>query len=403
MEKTQLDNTKLDKIQCVIDSITFRDEKNGYTVVRVRTDNDSFIAVGIMPAVHVGSVFYLYGSWKVHPRFGEQFAFQECEETLPTTIEGIKNYLASGLIKGIGPSYAEKIVDRFGEATLNILDNEPDKLSEIRGIGPKKLEKIKKCWNEQKEIRNIMLFLKSYNVSTTLATKIFKQYGARSIQTVTENPYRLADELWGVGFKTADDIASKLGFEHERFERLRSGILYSMNKFSEAGHCYAVMTELMASAVELLEVQENLISAAIHTMLSDKDLILEDEAIYLPMYYYSEVGVARRLHEIMNAPGWSYFDIDDFDIDYYDETQIEAIEAALNNKILVITGGPGTGKTTITKGIIQAYRSSGAEVLLAAPTGRAAKRLSEVTHMGANYSQTPGNETARRVQERREQ
>ncbi len=383
MEKTQLDNTKLDKIQCVIDSITFRDETNGYSVVRVSTDNDSFIAVGIMPAVHVGSVFYLYGSWKVHPRFGEQFAFQECEETLPATIEGIKNYLASGLIKGIGPSYAEKIVDRFGEATLDILDNEPDKLSKIRGIGPKKLEKIKKCWDEQKEIRNIMLFLKSYNVSTTLATKIFKQYGSQSIQTVTENPYRLADELWGVGFKTADDIASKLGFEHERFERLRSGILYSMNKFSEAGHCYAVITELMASAVELLEVQENLISAAIHTMLSEKDLILEDEAIYLPIYYYSEVGVARRLKAIMNAPGWSYFDIDDFDIDYYDETQIEAIEAALNNKILVITGGPGTGKTTITKGIIQAYRSSRAEVLLAAPTGRAAKRLSEVTHTSA--------------------
>ncbi len=373
----------MDKIQCVIDSITFRDEKNGYTVVRVSTNNDSFIAVGVMPAVHVGSVFNLYGSWKVHPRFGYEFAFQECEETLPATIEGIKNYLASGLIKGIGPSYAEKIVDRFGEATLDILDNEPDRLSEIRGIGPKKLEKIKKCWAEQQEIRNIMLFLKSYNVSTSLATKIFKQYGSLSIQTVTENPYRLADELWGVGFKTADDIASKLGFEHERFERLRSGILYSMNKFSEAGHCYAVISDLMASAIELLEVQENLITDAIDTMLENRDLIQEDETIYLPMYYHSEVGVARRLHEIMNSSGWSYFDYDDIDTNYYDETQVEAIEAALNEKVLVITGGPGTGKTTITKGIIQAYREAGAEVLLAAPTGRAAKRLSEVTHMGA--------------------
>ena len=372
----------MDKIQCVIDSITFRDEKNGYSVVRVSSSNDSFIAVGIMPAVHVGSVFNLYGSWKVHPRFGEQFAFQECEETLPATIEGIKNYLASGLIKGIGPSYAEKIVDRFGEATLDILDNEPDRLSEIRGIGPKKLEKIKKCWAEQQEIRNIMLFLKSYNVSTSLATKIFKQYGNQSIQTVTENPYRLAEELWGVGFKTADDIASKLGFEHERYERLRSGILYSMNKFSEVGHCYAVMSELIASAVELLEVQETLITDAINTMLENKDLIQEDETIYLPMYYHSEVGVARRLHEIMNAP--KYFYIDDWvNSDYYAETQVEAIEAALNEKVLVITGGPGTGKTTITKGIIQAYREAGAEVLLAAPTGRAAKRLSEVTHMGA--------------------
>lgn len=373
----------MEKIQCVIDSITFRDEKNDYTVVRATASNDSFIAVGVMPAVHVGSVFNLYGSWKIHPRFGEQFAFQECEETLPAIIEGIKNYLASGLIKGIGPSYAEKIVDRFGEATLDILDNEPDKLSEIRGIGPKKLEKIKKCWAEQQEIRNIMLFLKSYNVSTSLATKIFKQYGAQAIQTVTENPYRLADELWGVGFKTADDIASKLGFEHERFERLRSGILYSMNKFSEAGHCFAIITELVKVAVELLEVQENLITAAIDTMLSDKDLIQEDDAIYLPMYYHSEVGVARRLHEIMNASGWRYFDYDDIDTNYYDNTQVEAIEAALNEKVLIITGGPGTGKTTITKAIISAYREAGAEVLLAAPTGRAAKRLSEVTRMGA--------------------
>ena len=378
-----MENTQLDKIQCVIDSITFRDEKNGYTVVRVSSSNDSFIAVGVMSAVRVGSVFNLYGSWKVHPRFGYEFAFQECEETLPITIEGIKNYLASTLIKGIGPSYAEKIVDRFGEATLDILDNEIDRLSEIRGIGPKKLDKIKKCWAEQQEIRNIMLFLKSYNVSTTLATKIFKQYGSLSIQTVTENPYRLADELYGVGFKTADDIASKLGFEHERYERLRSGILYSMNKFSEAGHCYTVITDLVKVAVELLEVQGTLITDAIDTMLENKDLIREDDAIYLPMYYYSEVGVARRLHEIMNASGWSYFDYDDIDTNYYDDTQVEAIEAALNEKILVITGGPGTGKSTTTLGIVRAYREAGAKVLLAAPTGRAAKRLSEVTHMRA--------------------
>ena len=378
-----MENTQLDKIQCVIDSITFRDEKNGYTVVRVSSSNDSFIAVGVMSAVRVGSVFNLYGSWKVHPRFGYEFAFQECEETLPITIEGIKNYLASTLIKGIGPSYAEKIVDRFGEATLDILDNEIDRLSEIRGIGPKKLDKIKKCWAEQQEIRNIMLFLKSYNVSTTLATKIFKQYGSLSIQTVTENPYRLADELYGVGFKTADDIASKLGFEHERYERLRSGILYSMNKFSEAGHCYTVITDLVKVAVELLEVQGTLITDAIDTMLENKDLIREDDAIYLPMYYYSEVGVARRLHEIMNASGWSYFDYDDIDTNYYDDTQVEAIEAALNEKILVITGGPGTGKSTTTLGIVRAYREAGAKVLLAAPTGRAAKRLSEVTRMSA--------------------
>ena len=312
------------------------------------------------------------------PQVGYQFSFQECEETLPATIEGLKNYLASGLIKGIGPSYAEKIVDRFGEETLDILDNEPDKLTEIRGIGPKTLEKIKKSWAEQREIRNIMLFLRSYNVSTSLATKIFKQYGNQSIQIVTENPYRLADELWGVGFKTADTIASSLGLKHDSYERLRSGILYSLKKFSEAGHCFATRQQLITSAVEILEVDS--VDAAIDRMIENKDLIQEDEAVYLPMYYYSEVGVARRLREIMNSE--KSVDVEDeIEPGYYDETQLEAIKAAITNKVLVITGGPGTGKTTTTLGIINAYY--GAEIVLAAPTGRAAKRLSEVTHMGA--------------------
>ena len=370
----------MDKIKCVIDRITFRDEKDGFSVVRANDDGYYFTAVGIMPAVHVGSVFNLYGSWKTHPRFGHEFSFQECEETLPATIEGLKNYLSSGLIKGVGASYAEKIVDRFGEETLDILDNEPDKLTEIRGIGPKKLEKIKKSWSEQKEIRNIMLFLRSYNVSTSLATKIFKQYGNQSIQIVTENPYRLADELWGVGFKTADTIAFSLGLEHDSYERLRSGILYSLKKFSEAGHCFATRQQLITSAVEILDVDEILIQNAINTIVENKDLIQEDDAVYLPMYYYSEVGVARRLHEIMNSQRSIRIKAA-VESSYYDETQLEAIRAALNNKVLVITGGPGTGKTTTTLGIINAHR--GAKIVLAAPTGRAAKRLSEVTHMGA--------------------
>ena len=372
----------MDKIQCTIEQITFRDESNGYSVVRCNSSaySDSFTAVGIMPYVHIGSVFILYGSWKLHPKYGWQFSFQQCIETMPATILGLKNYLASGLIKGIGPVYASKIVDYFGYDTINVLDNNPEKLAEVQGIGPKRIEKISSSWSEQKEIRNIMLFLQSYNVSTSLAVKIFKQYGNQAIYIVTENPYRLADDIWGVGFKTADNIASNLGFDHQRFERLRSGIIYSLNKLSEIGHCFAYMHELITAAVELLDVDDSMISEAIHKMIDDDDLILDEDAVYLPMFYYSEIGTARRIHSIMTSQRNIHFN--DITLDasiHYDETQLRAIDAAINNKVIVLTGGPGTGKTTTTMGIIRAYREAGAKILLAAPTGRAAKRMSEVT------------------------
>ena len=378
----------MDKIQCTIEQITFRDEDNGYSVVRCNSSayTDSFTSVGIMPHVHIGSVFNLYGSWKLHPKYGWQFSFQQCIETLPATILGLKNYLASGLIKGIGPFYASKIVDHFGYNTIDILDNNPEKLAEVHGIGPKRIEKISNSWNEQKEIKNIMLFLQSYNVSTSLATKIFKQYGNQAIAVVTENPYRLADEIWGVGFKTADTIASNLGFGHEKFVRLRSGIIYSLNKLSEFGHCFATMQELVTAAVELLEVDDYLIFKAINNMIEAHDLIRDEDTVYLPMFYYSEVGTAKRIHTLITSQRNIYFSDNNITLKApvrYDETQLQAIEAAIKNKVLILTGGPGTGKTTTTLGIIRAYREAGAKILLAAPTGRAAKRISEVTGMEA--------------------
>ena len=372
----------MDKIQCTIEQITFRDESNGYSVIRCNSSvySDSFTAVGILPHAHIGSVFYLYGSWKLHPKYGWQFSFQQCIETMPATILGLKNYLASGLIKGIGPVYASKIVDHFGYDTIDVLDNNPEKLAQVQGIGTKRIEKISLSWSEQKEIRNIMLFLQSYNVSTSLAVKIFKQYGNQAIAVVTENPYRLADDIWGVGFKTADNIASNLGFDYQRFERLRSGIIYSLNKMSEIGHCFAYMHELINAAVELLDVEDFLILEAIHKMIEDDDLILDDDAVYLPMFYYSEIGTARRIHNLMTSQrNICFTDINLNAPVHYDETQLKAIDAAINNKVLVLTGGPGTGKTTTTMGIIRAYREAGAKILLAAPTGRAAKRMSEVT------------------------
>ena len=378
----------MDKLQCVIERITYRNDENGYSVVKcnARGYSDIVTAVGIMPDVHVGSVFNLFGFWKVNPKYGKQFCFQECEETLPATINGLKKYLGSGLVKGIGPVYAGRIVEHFGDKTLYVLDNAPDKLAEVPGIGPKRIDKIKKSWYEQKEIKNIMLFLQSYNVSTSLATKIFKQYGSQAIPIVTENPYRLADDIWGIGFKTADIIASNLGFDHKRYNRLRSGIIYTLNKLSEIGHCYATIQELVTAAVELLEVETSLIEDAIDKMVASNDVIQEEDAVYLPVFYYSELGTARRLQKLIASPRRFYFGSNEITVKgsiRYDETQLRAIKAALHNKVLVLTGGPGTGKTTTTLGIIRAYREAGAHILLAAPTGRAAKRMSEVTGMEA--------------------
>ena len=378
----------MDKLKCVIEQITFRNDQNGFSVIRcnARGYPDIVTAVGIMPNIHIGSIFNLYGFWKFHPKYGRQFCFQVCEETLPTTTNGIKKYLGSGLIKGIGPAYAGRIVDHFGKKTIDILDNHPERLAEVPGIGQKRIEKIKTSWFEQKEIKNIMLFLQSYNVSTSLATKIFKHYGNQAIAIVTENPYRLADDVLGIGFKTADTIASNLGFNHKRYERLRSGIIYTLNKLSEIGHCYATMQELIATAVELLDVEVSLINEAINKMIDTKDLIQEDDAIYLPIFYYSELGTAKRLLKLMFSPRSIYFRDNQIALKTsirYDDTQLNAIEAAINNKVLVLTGGPGTGKTTTTLGIIRAYREAGAQILLAAPTGRAAKRMSEVTGMEA--------------------
>ncbi|MBQ7559045.1 MAG: ATP-dependent RecD-like DNA helicase [Synergistaceae bacterium] len=391
----------MEKLKCVIERIVYYNEINGYSVLScsVGIYDDVVTAVGILPDVQEGGNFIFYGEWKVDPKYGRQFYFERYEETLPATLHGIEKFL-SGLIKGLGPSYAEKIVEKFGKATLDILDKAPDELLKIPGIGKKRLEQIKKSWEEKKEIRNMMLFLQAHDVTIGIATKIFKQYGNESVKVVKANPYRLSDELWGVGFKTADEIAKKLGFGHERYERIRSGILYTLGKFSDDGHCFAYTDDLINSSLEILDVSKELAFNALEKMIDDDDVICEasegdDEnlskaAVYLPLYYYSELGTARRLKKLIDSPRKTYIDMEInswADVDSgtirYDETQLEAIESALRNKVLVITGGPGTGKTTTTLGIIRAYKEAGAKILLAAPTGRAAKRMSEVTKMGA--------------------
>ena len=388
----------MEQLRCVVERITYRNEENGYSVLkcRARGYNDLVTAVGAMPDVHVGSVLQMEGNWKVDAKYGRQFSASFCEETLPATAYGIEKYLGSGLVKGIGPKFARAIVRQFGADTLNVIDEQPLRLREVPGIGEMRVKSITKTWADQKEIKNIMVFLQGHNVSTGHATKIFKTYGSDSIRVVQENPYRLADDIWGIGFKTADTIAEKLGFEKGKYVRLRSGLMYTLNRLAEEGHCYATREQLTKAGAELLEVGEDLIVLTLDEMIRAQDVKTEkippngETAVYLPPFYYAEAGTARRLAEIDRAgtriaaqeelPGVPDGDAAGMT---YDEIQLQAIRTAGRSKILILTGGPGTGKTTTTLGIIRRFRASGARILLAAPTGRAAKRLSETTGLEA--------------------
>ena len=451
-----------------MERITYQNETNGYTVIKCRAKNyqDLVTVVGAMPDVHVGSVLSLTGQWKVDAKYGRQFAMETFEETLPATVYGMEKYLGSGLIKGIGPKYAKKIVGQFGADTLNIIEDQPDRLLEIPGIGRARVESIKRSWLEQMEIKNIMVFLQSHDVSTSHATKIYKTYGNDSIKVVQENPYRLADDIWGIGFKTADTIAEKMGFGKEKYARLRSGLFYTLNKLSEDGHCYATRKMLLEKGAELLGVEDGLLAMTLDEMIRTKDVITDNipqdsvhtlsaaqepdnsgldessdqvdyslyeqylsgldasrnlsgnpsgsarasssrdtsvagngaktdtfdptdpmyKAVYLPPFYFSETGTAKRLTSILHAQPSVHVDTGNLAqrITFrtgmqYDEIQMQAIQEAVTSKVLVLTGGPGTGKTTTTLGIITAFADAGAKILLAAPTGRAAKRLSEAT------------------------
>ena len=393
----------MERLRCVVERITYHNEQNGWSVLRCAASGftELVTVVGSMPETHVGAVLTLTGSWKVDARYGRQFAAETFEETLPATVYGIEKYLGSGLVKGVGPKFASRIVREFGERTLDVIEETPDELLRVPGIGKVRVERIKKSWAEQKEIKNIMIFLQSHDVSTSHATKIYKTYGNDSISVVKENPYRLADDIWGIGFKTADSIAEKLGFSHEKFERLRSGLLYTLNRLADDGHCYATRDQLMKAGSELLDVGQELLSITLDDMIRAGDVKTDsipqedpDEvpgtAIYLPPFYYAESGTARRLGQIFSSapsvqvgPLGLREQIERATGMRYDPVQMQAIETAVNSKVFVLTGGPGTGKTTTTQGILTAFRDAGAGILLAAPTGRAAKRLSEATGMEA--------------------
>lgn len=382
----------MQKLRCVVERITYQNPENGYSVMRVKVKGyDELVTlVGNLLEVPAGSVLLCEGDWKVDKRYGSQFVAQTWEEVMPATLYGIEKYLGSGLVKGIGPKFAQLIVSRFGLDTIEIIETDIKRLYEVPGIGQKRVEKIAESWEKQKDIKNVMLFLQGYGVSTAYAAKIYRQYGKESIDTVKTNPYKLADDIWGIGFKTADTIASKMGYEKNDLRRLKSGVTYTLSHMAEEGNVYAEEEQLVKSAIELLDADEAPVRQAISEMLQSEDLIADAEAIYMPPFYYAEVGTANRLNKLLDCVEGNLFNIiPDISVISkqtgveYDEVQAEAIREAASSKVMVLTGGPGTGKTTTTQGIIAALKAMGLRILLAAPTGRAAKRMSEATGMEA--------------------
>lgn len=377
--------------KCLIKIVTFHNEENGYSVLKCDNDDYGYITVvGHMPQPHPDTTFDFRGEWKVNPKYGRQFVFDSFEEVYPATEDSIIKYLASGLFKGIGQEMARRIVDKFGNDAINIMNENLDRLLEIPGIGESKLAMIRESWEEYRKIQDIMIFLKGRDLSTSLAMKIYKQYGEQSIDVLTKNPYKLI-EIEGVGFKTADRAAFKMGFGKEHSSRIRSGIIYTLQKFADDGHCFARRDELIIKAAEILEIHQALIMSHLYKLKDDDLIKIEGDSYYLPYIYYAENGSAEKLIKILNAKSGRKITnkqvkkgvngkilVNGELVDLSDE-QIEAITQAMNNQVFIITGGPGTGKTTAVRAIIKLSEDKHRKILLAAPTGRAAKRLEEVT------------------------
>ena len=392
---------QLEQLQGQIERITFTNEDTGFTIAKIKVygRKDFVTVIGAIVNPTPGEIIRMKGEWSNHPQYGEQFKIVFCETTTPATVHGIEKYLGSGLIKGIGPVMAKRIVKMFKEKTLDVIEKEIDKLVDVEGIGQKRIGMIRKAWEEQKEIRTVMIFLQDHSVSSGYAAKIYKQYGNGSIKVVQDNPYRLATDIFGIGFITADKIAEKLGFAKDSELRAAAGILYVLHELTDEGHVYYPYEPLIEKCKEMLDIDREIIVKAMGTVSVDKQIVIEDinqdiaefkennKAVYLSGYHIAEKNLAARLKTLINAPQ-SIKKIDSAKaIEWVQEKlsitlaekQINAVQRSAENKVMVITGGPGTGKTTITNAIIKIFAAKQTKIMLAAPTGRAAKRMSETT------------------------
>jgi exodeoxyribonuclease V alpha subunit len=393
-------------IQGSVERVTFTNEESGYSVIKVKVSGrkQAVNVVGNFVSVTPGEVLRMEGSWGFHPRFGEQFKVERYETTVPDSMQGIGKYLGSGLIKGIGPVMARRIVTRFGATTLEVIDNQPERLLEVEGIGTYRLGQIRKAWEDQKDIRTLMIFLRGHGVSAAFAARIFKHYGKTSLDVVKENPYRLAMDVTGIGFLTADQIAQRLGIPLDSPLRAEGGITYVLHQATEEGHVCVPRELLLEQCQTLLEIPRATLESALASLAAEQHLVLERlptdvgttlgdaEAVYLRGYHIAETQAAKRVLNLgafltaknkldaEKAIAWLRLKLP-FKLAPLQE---KAVRQALTDKIVIITGGPGTGKTTVIRAILAVFRQMDARICLAAPTGRAAKRLSEAARYPAS-------------------
>lgn len=388
----------MDELVGIVERFLFQNDENGFCVfVLGITKKETTTVRGYAPALQAGQQVQLQGKWVVHPKFGKQFEAESCSICLPTSTIGLKKYLGSGMIKGIGKVYAEKLVNYFGTSVLDIIEKTPERLKEVPGIGIKRIDTIAHAWKDQKEVASIMVFLQEQGVSTNFAAKIYKRYGANSVALVKENPYRIAEDIWGVGFKSADQIAQNMGFEKESIQRITAGLMFTIKTHTSNGHLYAELEDLKKKTTSLLELNvteeiQKTVTHALHQLYNQEKikLVSTDEIHYvtLSQFYFVEKSVANKMLRQLEHPPKHTFDLhavyqqlrapQEKEV-ALNEAQQKGIMSCLQHKISVITGGPGTGKTTLIKKLLHVLDQNHVSYRLAAPTGRAAKRMTEGT------------------------
>lgn len=385
----------MDKLQGMVSDIVFKNEENGYTIAYLANENDEITIVGCMPTLSVGESIEIEGKWVNHKIYGSQFEVQSFIPVTPSSLEGIYVYLSSGMIHGIGEKMAKRIIDKFGVDTLDIIQNTPERLTEVEGIGIKKVKQIQESYEENRELRNIIIKLSPYGITPNYCLRIYKKYKEKSIEVINKNPYRLAEDIRGIGFKIADDIASKIGIDKYSPDRIMQGILFTLNQSLANGHTYLPKKILIEQSVKILSVEPAFIENGIMDLAYNQKVHLENKngeiLVYLMMYYICENGVCKEIiklsqHEIKDL----HINIDE-EIKIVEEedniqlanNQILAVKEAISNGVTIITGGPGTGKTTTINTIIKIFENNDQKVVLCAPTGRAAKRMSETSNKEA--------------------